>query len=87
MTLHHLTSSFYRSKAVNGDDKDDKDDKKGFKNVADIGELKGRYQILKSEGKFVIERTVEEDAGEYTCSLGDDSITFKAAGECNLVAL
>lgn len=51
-----------------------------FKNVGDVSDLKGRYQTFKSEGKFVIEKAFEEDAGDYQCSLGDDSITFKAAG-------
>lgn len=51
-----------------------------FKNVNEISDLKGRFQVFKNEGKFVIEKTVEEDAGDYQCSLGDDSITIKAAG-------
>lgn len=70
------TNKIVWSRAVDGDDKDDK---KPFKNVGDIGGLKGRYQIYKSEGKFVIDKAFEEDAGDYQCSLGDDSITFKAA--------
>ncbi|XP_059618392.1 uncharacterized protein LOC132262916 isoform X2 [Phlebotomus argentipes] len=37
--------------------------------VENVAELKGRYTILKSEYKLVIDRTQESDAGLYTCSL------------------
>ncbi|GAB0096788.1 hypothetical protein DMENIID0001_123540 [Sergentomyia squamirostris] len=37
--------------------------------VENLGDLKGRYTILKSEHKFVIDRTQESDAGLYTCNL------------------
>lgn len=39
------------------------------RNVNQIPELQHRYEVIDAEHKFVIERTVEEDAGQYACTL------------------
>ena len=54
--------------------KDDKD-------VTQIDELKGHYQIYPKEGKFIIEKTREHDAGNYTCKLDDESYKFEVWGK------
>lgn len=33
--------------------------------------LNDRYRILPQENKFIIERTVENDAGNYSCKIGE----------------
>lgn len=51
------------------------------KNVREIPQLKGRIDIIAKEGKFVIERAMEDDAGNYSCSIGnEESLTFNVYG-------
>uniref|UniRef100_T1DHN0 Putative basigin n=1 Tax=Anopheles aquasalis TaxID=42839 RepID=T1DHN0_ANOAQ len=42
---------------------------KDGKNVSEVESLKGRFNLIPAERKFIITRTVESDAGEYTCSV------------------
>lgn len=50
--------------------------------VQELADLHNRFEILTTENKFVIERTVEEDSGTYACEL--PSMNQKA--EFNVVA-
>lgn len=50
------------------------------KNVREIPQLKGRIEIIAKEGKFVIERAHEEDAGNYSCSMNEESLNFNVYG-------
>ncbi|XP_077299246.1 immunoglobulin domain-containing protein Bsg isoform X2 [Arctopsyche grandis] len=43
--------------------------------------LRDRYRIIADENKFVIERTVEGDAGIYTCKAGDLQATIDAVAK------
>ena len=64
------------------------DDEEVWKNVKEISALKGRYQLKPKEGLFLIERTVEEDAGTYNCSLGEAFIEkFTVYGKLNKVLI
>lgn len=58
-----------------------------WKNVREISELNGRFQIIAKEGKFVIEKGREEDIGNYSCSLGDVSYNFNVYGELIIKAV
>jgi hypothetical protein len=49
--------------------KNDDDERKEYKPVEDIGMLQKRYSVKKAEGAFMIERAVEEDEGNYSCTL------------------
>lgn len=40
-----------------------------MKNISDITSLKGHYRTIDSEGKFIIEKTRENDAGKYACEI------------------
>lgn len=56
------------------------------KNGADVSaepSLTGRYQILQHESKFIIDRALEVDAGNYTCTLKDTgaSASIRVIGE------
>lgn len=62
-----------RSKIV---ESDDDDDKMVLKNVNEISKLKGRFRTIPKEGRFVIDVADKDDAGNYTCSLGDLSFNF-----------
>ncbi|XP_052864279.1 uncharacterized protein LOC128270894 [Anopheles cruzii] len=42
---------------------------KDGKNVSEIESLKGRYNLIPAERKFIITRALETDAGVYTCSV------------------
>lgn len=59
----------------NGDDDDD-DDKMVSTDVKNIKKLEDRYKIIPKEGRFIIERSIVEDAGNYSCTLGDQTFTF-----------
>lgn len=50
--------------------------KRNGKNVNEIDSLKGRYQILEKEGRFLIERSHLDDAGNYTCHVDSESKIF-----------
>lgn len=71
--LHQYLS--YRSRL------EGEEDKKVAKNVREIPQLNGRHNIIAKEGKFVIERALEDDAGNYSCSIGnEESLTFNVYG-------
>lgn len=38
-------------------------------NVSEVESLKGRFNLIPAERKFIITRTLESDAGVYTCSV------------------
>lgn len=38
-------------------------------NVSELPELKDRYKLLTAERKFIINRALDTDAGQYTCSV------------------
>lgn len=43
-----------------------------LKNDKDVNEeisLAGRFRIIAAENKFIIDKTVEKDAGKYECSV------------------
>uniref|UniRef100_A0A2M4DNX6 Putative neural cell adhesion molecule l1 n=1 Tax=Anopheles darlingi TaxID=43151 RepID=A0A2M4DNX6_ANODA len=42
---------------------------KDGKNVSEIESLKGRFNLIPAERKFIISRALETDAGVYTCSV------------------
>lgn len=48
--------------------------------VSEIPELKGHYDIKGKEGKFIIEKTREEDAGNYSCIYENESSKFEVYG-------
>lgn len=72
------TENIQWSKKVSTDDDDDDDDedKMVLKKVGEIKQLKGRHTIIPKEGRFIIESSNRQDAGNYTCSLGGESFTF-----------
>ncbi|XP_026471572.1 basigin isoform X2 [Ctenocephalides felis] len=43
---------------------------KDEKKVEEINDLKDRYQLIKEEHQFIIEKTEQDDAGSYTCKVG-----------------
>lgn len=43
--------------------------KRNDTDVKDIQELKGRYQIVDKENKFIITQPEVNDAGKYSCSI------------------
>ncbi|XP_053692158.1 uncharacterized protein LOC128740621 [Sabethes cyaneus] len=55
---------------------------KDGKNVSDIVSLKDRYRILNEERKFIISRSLESDAGTYTCAV----LALNASRTFNVVA-
>lgn len=55
---------------------------KDGRNVWDVPELQGRFDILASENKFSIDRTIEEDHGLYACELAN----FNRSAIFNVVA-
>ncbi|XP_055544837.1 uncharacterized protein LOC129729934 isoform X2 [Wyeomyia smithii] len=55
---------------------------KDGKNVSDVVSLKDRYRILNEERKFIISRSLESDAGTYTCSV----LALNASRTFNVVA-
>lgn len=55
---------------------------KDGRNVRDVPELQNRYEILDTENKFVIDRTIEEDNGLYVCEL----VNFNKSAVFNVVA-
>lgn len=57
---------------------DDDDDKMVLEKVSQISRLNGRYKTIPKEGRFIIETPDAADAGNYTCSLGDESYNFNA---------
>lgn len=46
------------------------------KDVRNIEDLKGHFKIYPKEGRFVIEKAREEDAGNYSCNLDGESYKF-----------
>lgn len=50
--------------------------KKGDENVKEIAELKDFLQIDAKNGKMIIEKTREHDAGNYSCNLDEASYPF-----------
>lgn len=63
---------------------DDDNDKKVLKKVKDIDSLIGRFDIKPAEGKFVIERATEDDAGNYTCSLFGETKIINVVGKISI---
>lgn len=51
------------------------------KDVREINELKGRFQIIPAEGHFGIDKASEDDAGNYSCSLDGESHKFNVYGK------
>lgn len=68
---HKHFVSFSRSKEVNGEKT----------SVKDVPALSGRYTITPKEHRFMIDKTLETDAGKYACSQGDDSFEVEVIGE------
>lgn len=51
-----------------------------FENVTDIPELKGHYYTVQKDGKFIITKPKEDDAGTYSCHLNDEKSVFRVWG-------
>lgn len=52
--------------------------------VSEDPQLKGRYEIVDKENKFVIAKPVEEDAGTFSCSVPElnEEAKFDVVGMC-----
>lgn len=49
--------------------------------VSKLKELEGRYRILPDERKFIIDRTVEDDNGLYSCLANNQKRDFNVVGK------
>lgn len=46
---------------------------------------KNRHEVIAKEGKLVIHKTNEEDAGNYACELDGETYTFEVWGKKKLI--